>query len=130
MIDAIRAAVADLEGLQVFDSDATEATTPYYLLVLAPGIGRSSEDALACGGAVPVIVRAVGVDPGHARMILAASRDRLRNLQTVSNGMRWSFHFDGSPRPVQVERVVRAGETDTNFCWLDDEYTVFTEVVT
>lgn len=127
MINAIRAALADLDGLEVFDSDATEATQPYYVLVIAPAIDRSGEDPVAGGGAVDAIVRAVGVDPAHARTILAATRERLRNLQTVSNGYRWSFYWDGSPRPVQVERVVRAVETDTNYCWIDDEYTVFVE---
>jgi len=129
VIDAIEHALDGL-GLKVYDSDATEATEPFYLLVVAPEIDRhSQEDIAGTAGAVHLIARAVGVDPGHARMILRAVRERLRNLQTVSNGVRWSFHWDGSPRPVQVERVVRAGETDTNYCWIDDEYTVLTEKV-
>ena len=129
MIDAIRVALSDLDGLRVYDSDATEAVEPYYVLVVAPSVSRSDNDSLAAGGAVDLIVRAVGVTPAHARTILAATRDRLRNLATVSNSVRWSFQWDGCPRPVQVERVVRSGATDTNVAWLDDEYTVFVEKV-
>ena len=126
MIDAIRTALEPL-NVQVYDSDATEATEPYYVLVIAPDVSRSSEDTIVGGGAVNLIVRAVGAFPAHARHVLAETRALLRNRAAVSNGRRWSFHWDGSPRPVQVERVVREGATDTNYCWLDDEYTVYVE---
>ena len=126
MIEVIETALADLD-IRLYDSDATEAVEDYYVLLVAPSVGRGFQDTLAGGGAINLIVRAVGIDPGHARLILAETRKRLRGLHAQQGGTRFAFHWDGCPRPVQVERIVRSDGTDTNMCWLDDEYTVFME---
>lgn len=125
MITVIRQALSEL-GVAVFDSDATDTTTDHYLLLLFPSLTRSSEDPVGpCGGQVDLIVRAVGVTPAHSRAILEAARAKLRGLHT--NG--WAFHWDGCPRPVQIERNVRIAGTNTNLAFLDDEYTVFANEV-
>lgn len=120
MFSTIKSALADLD-LAVFDSDATDTTTDHYVLLLAPGVSRSGEDSIGCGGAVDLIVRAVGVTPEHARLILSETRSRLRNLHAGG----WSFYWDGSPRQVQVERNVRIAGTNTSIAFVDDEYTVY-----
>lgn len=124
MIEALTSLVGSL-GIDVFDTDATEATRPYYLLILAPEAGRHDNEPISTRGQGDrVIVRAVGVEPKHARAILTQSRTLLRGAHTTRGGVTWSFEWLGSPRPVQVERNVRVGETDTNIAWVDDEYIV------
>ena len=122
MFDTVKALLAGLD-IAVFDTDATETTVDHYVLVMFPGLSRSREESIACGGQVDLIVRSVGVTPEHARRIQQATRERLRGAHTGE----WAFHWDGSPRPLQVERNVRIAGTNTALAWVDDEYTVFAD---
>lgn len=122
MFDVVASLLSGL-GISVFDSDATETTVDHYVLIMFPGLTRSREESIACGGQVDLIVRSVGVTPEHARRIQQATRKRLRGAHTGE----WAFHWDGSPRPLQVERNVRIAGTNTALAWVDDEYTVYTQ---
>ena len=127
IIQAVRDALDGL-GIGVYDNDATEADNSWYVLLVGgmPGRGRE-EDVCGRSFQADLIVRAVGVDAGHARDILAATRQRLRGLHAVSQSHALAFHWDGTPRAPVVERVVRNETTDTNSVFIDDEYTVLGE---
>lgn len=127
LIDTIKHLLGDLP---VFDSDATEATGYPYVLILGATPSRGSEEDVAVvSSQSSIIVRAVGISAEHARAVLMRTRGRLRGQSGSSNGYLWSFQWDGAPRPTQIERLVRAGETDTNVAFIDDEYTVYGEPI-
>lgn len=129
MIDLIKARLADLP-VPVFDSFVTdEELQNSYVLVVAAGMGRGSEEALPGAGSERLlIVRAVGVSAGQVRSLLDSTQERLRNVQAISNGFRWSFYWDGSPRPIQQDQQSK-NNLGTFPVFLDDEYTVYAEKV-
>lgn len=127
MIEAARRALAGLR-VPVFDSVvADEDLQNTYVLLLAPNSGRGGQEALSGGPSqVPLTVRAVGVTPAQVRVLLMSTREALRGLHVVSGVSRWAFHWDGSPRDIQVDRQIK-NKLGTFPVFLDDEYTVFME---
>lgn len=129
MIDLIRSRLADM-SVPVFDSFVTdEELQASYVLIVAPGLERGGDESLDGGpSSVDLIVRAVGVTPGQVRALVEATRARLRGVRGLSGGKWWSFHWDGSPRPVQADQQSK-NSLGTFPVWLDDEYTVYAEKV-
>ena len=127
MIEAIKGALAGLR-VPVFDSVvADEDLQNSYILLLAPSSGRGSQETLSGGPSqVLLTVRAVGVTPAQVRALLMSTRAALRGMHVVSAGSRWAFHWDGSPRDIQVDRQIK-NKLGTFPVFLDDEYTVFLE---
>lgn len=130
MIDLIRERLSGLSGVKVFDSfvrdDELQQT---YVLVIGSASSRSGDEAMSGGpSGGHITVRAVGVTPGQVRSLLESTRDRLRNLHAVSNGRRYAFYWEGSPRPIQSDQQAK-NDLGTFPVWLDDEYSVYVEKV-
>ena len=127
MINIIRSRLTELP-LPIFDSFVTdEEMQDTYILVVAPGFARGVDETMdGSPSAVDVIVRAVGVSPGQVRALLDSVRERIRGVRELSDGRWWSFHWDGSPRPVQADQQSK-NSLGTFPVWLDDEYTVYVE---